>query len=79
MKNYENFARFRRDPNSKFHFSSFCPNWPLGPVKIPVLEAFLPSSFCVSVSVFCLPTFFVHCLCSVLLWKGESWGLLCLQ
>ena len=48
MKNYENFARFRRDPNSKLHFPSFCPNWPLGPVKIPVLEAFFTAGIFMS-------------------------------
>jgi len=33
-------GKFRQDPKLKLHFSSFGPNWPLGPVRIPVLEAF---------------------------------------
>jgi len=33
-------GKFRRDPNSQLHLTSFGPNWPLGPVKIPVKQAF---------------------------------------
>ena len=40
MKNHENVARFRRDPKLKLHLTSFGPNWPLGPLKIPVKQAF---------------------------------------
>ncbi len=34
------WPKFRQDPKLKLHLTSFGPNWPLGPVKIPVKQAF---------------------------------------